>query len=841
MEADPSALPADDDKAIRRAIWRVVLPYAVFASLWILLSDRALDLLPGAIAGKVWLQTLKGWFFVFITALLLYGVVRDMLLRLTEARRRQDEEQRSRLQAAHLLNAIADSSSDAIFAKDLKGRYLLFNKAAAGFVDKAAGEVLGHDDRAVFPPKQAAMVMANDRKVMALGKAMSFEESVMRPSGEVILLATKGVLRGAGGEVTGMFGISRDISALKAVESELRKLSQVVEQSPESVIVTDLEGRIEYVNPTFTAHSGYLPAEVLGLPASMFGAARTPPSTFDALWAELQDGEPWSGEFINLRKDGSSYAVFSRVVPIRRADGSISNYMSLQEDITEKKRIAAELEQHRQHLEELVSSRTAELSEATERAKAASLAKSAFLANMSHEIRTPMNAIIGLTHLLRGDHPAQRQIERLDRVGSAARHLLSVINDILDLSKVEAGRLRLESTEFALGAIFEHVQSLIAEQAKAKGVTVELDTEGVPVRLCGDATRLRQALLNYAVNAVKFSEHGSVALSARVVEDRGDELVLRFEVRDSGIGVPPEKLPGLFEAFEQADVSTTRHFGGTGLGLAITHRLATLMGGEVGAQSVPGQGSTFWFTAVLRKGRDAAPSAPSVVPDNAEHTLCVECAGAQVLLAEDNPVNRGVALELLNAAGLEVESVGSGREVLELCRARDFDLILMDMRMPEMDGLEATRALRVQTRNRHTPVIALTANVFEEDRRACFAAGMDDFVAKPVDPQDLFTTLLRWLPKGRRTKAAPAPDPADGRSSSVGSDPAMLEPVLASMKRLLSSANMRANRLLADERSVFATALGSAFAEFEHNVTCFRYPEALNLLERRSGSSGCRV
>lgn len=831
MEADPSATATDSDsRALRRATWRVVLPYALFASVWIVLSDRALDLLPESIADKAWLQTFKGWFFVCITSLLLYGVVRDMLLRLTEASRRRYEEQRSRLQAARLLSAIADSSSDAIFAKDLSGRYLLFNKAATDFVGKDADEVLGHDDRVLFPPAHAQVVMANDQRVMAAGQTMSFEETLSLSDREATFLATKGVLRGASGEVTGMYGISRDISALKAVEFELRKLSQVVEQSPESVLVTDREGRVEYVNETFTVHSGYLPAEVLGQPASMFGEALTPASSFEELWATLSRGEAWSGEFINQRKDGSSYAVFARVVPIRREDGSISNYMSLQEDITEKKRIEAELEQHRKHLEELVSSRTAELRDATERANAASEAKSAFLANMSHEIRTPMNAIIGLTHLLRRDHPAQRQIERLDRVGSAARHLLSVINDILDLSKIEAGRLRLENGEFALGAVFEHVQSLIAEQAKAKGLTVELDTCDVPGRLCGDATRLRQALLNYAANAIKFTEHGSVSLSASVAEDRGDALLVRFEVTDTGIGVAADKIPRLFDAFEQADASTTRRFGGTGLGLAITRRLATLMGGEAGAKSEPGHGSTFWFTAVLRRGRGAVANPPSVSAGESERVLREQHAGAHVLLAEDNPVNREVALDLLSGVGLAVESVSTGRAVLERCRTSDFDLILMDMRMPEMDGLEATRALRAKTRNRHTPVVALTANVFEEDRRACFAAGMDDFVAKPVDPQDLYSTLLRWLPPRAVAGAAAAQASMPAEPTSAERAPEVIEAAVAQMKLYLANANMRANRLLEDERRVFATVLGSVFSEFEHNVACFRYPEALALL-----------
>ncbi len=278
-------------------------------------------------------------------------------------------------------------------------------------------------------------------------------------------------------------------------------------------------------------------------------------------------------------------------------------------DITERVLARIERDQQQRRLEQLVLSRTAELSTATRAAEAANLAKSSFLANMSHEIRTPMNAIIGLTHLLRRADPTPAQAERLSDIDAAASHLLSVINDILDLSKIEAGKLQLEHTNFSLSALLDHVRSLIADQARAKGLLIEVDADAVPLWLRGDLTRLRQALLNFAGNAVKFTERGSIALRAVLLDDSDDAIQVRFEVQDTGIGIDAQKMAGLFHAFEQADASTARKYGGTGLGLAITQRLVGLMGGQTGVDSQPGQGSTFWFTARLQRGHGIMPAA----------------------------------------------------------------------------------------------------------------------------------------------------------------------------------------------------------------------------------------
>ena len=847
-----------------------------------------------------------------------------------------------------------------------------------------------------------------------------------------------------------------DVSERRAADEQLRRLTQAVEQNPSSVLITEPDGRIDYVNTSFTRITGYQAAEVLGRHVSLLQSGQTSAAVYRDLHETLLRGGTWRGELVNRRKTGEVYTEFAVVAPIRQMDGQVSHHLLIQEDISERKRIGAELDLHRHHLQELVAGRTRELqqalsaqqeadlflrvvadnlptaiaywdreqrlrfanqpylrvftshpeqalgqtseslfgaeqvarersaidltlggiatswsdsrtgpdgkvhhflgqrlpdlrqgevrgyflfaaevtelkeaeqrlvqlnealSEARDRAEHANRTKSAFVANMSHEIRTPMNAIIGLTHVMLRDKQKPAQLERLRKVSDAAQHLLGLVNDVLDLSKIEAGKLTLAQVEFDLAEVLSRSMELVLDQAHEKQLELVLDTSDCPRRLRGDPMRISQALVNLLGNAVKFTEQGAVALRVSLVPGPHDssqehgELLLRFEVRDTGIGIEPAQMGSLFSAFSQADTSTTRRFGGTGLGLAITRQLAQLMGGETGAQSRYGQGSRFWFTArmdhaehpnawpqhpdlagrhvlvvddlaparaalsgllrrlglrveavgsaeqalarvarveaagdpfellvidwlmphtdglvlasqlagrrhgltptVLVTAQDSADlraeaavigihqvlgkpvshqalqeallaameveenmsmpmpllddMAPPPLPaqtqglwaapnDAAEQALLRRHAGTRVLVAEDNPINQEVARELLTQVGLLVDIAADGVQALEMAPLAPYALLLMDMQMPRMDGMEATRRLRRLPAWQARPIVAMTANAFTADREACLAAGMNDHIAKPVDPQRLYATVLRWL-EGPDTAVQPA-------------------------------------------------------------------------------------
>ncbi len=684
----------------------------------------------------------------------LLGVV-TLLARLIYRRQVQALRQQAEAARQEEINAtVFGASSDAIIITDLKASILSVNAAFTRITGYEAAEVLGRTPRFLSSGRQGrSFYTALWRDLLANG-VWRGELTNRRKDGSLYDSdMTITAFRDGAGRLQHFIAVSADITERKAAEAQLRKLSLAVEQSPVSIIITNPERRIEYVNAAFLRTTGYQRHEVLGRTPGLLQSGETPRAIYDELWTVLSHGGRWQGEFLNRKRDGSLYVCFSRIVPLRQADGSISHYVAIQEDVTEKKALSRELDEHRHHLEELVAQRTAELEAARQQAEAATEAKSMFLATMSHEIRTPLNGILGMARLVRDAGLDQTAGEQMDMLLSSADALRVLIDDILDFSKLEAGRLEFERRPFAPARLVEDVAALLRDKAVEKGITLTVAVDAsVPPWLEGDGGRLRQILLNLMGNAVKFTERGgvSVCLRARV---EADGVGLAVEVADSGIGIAPEQQERLFQSFVQADASISRRYGGSGLGLIICKRLVEGQGGHIGFASRPGQGSRFWFEIPYHAAQPPRSDHQPMLPD---------LPPLAVLLAEDNMVNQKVILGLLGKGGHRVSVVGDGRRAVEAAAAARFDVVLMDLQMPDMDGLAATRALRaLPGAAGRVPVIALTANAAPSDIETCRAAGMDGHISKPVDPARLFETLARVARAREAGAVIAAPPPGD--------------------------------------------------------------------------------
>ena len=972
-------------------------------------------------------------------------------------------------------NQVLRAAQDAIVMMDPEGKISLWNDAAVRLFGYSREEALGKELHGLLAParfraafEEGIAAFRESGTGGAVGRVL--ELAALRKGGEEFPVELSVSAVSLGGRWHAV-GILRDVTERKRLEEELHTLSRAVEQSPASVVITDRDGAIEYVNPKFTELTGYSPEEVRGRNPRILKAGTQPDAHYAELWRTIAAGETWRGEFHNKKKNGDLYWEFASISPILDGAGAVTHYLAVKEDVTERKereealaeserryrslfegnhaamllidpatgaivdanpaacayygysrekltalkitdintlsadevfaemaRCRAEERRHfsfrhrlasgevrdvevysgpldlkgrnllysividvtdRVRAERVLRETVDQLEEATARAHAlaaeatqASAAKSQFLANMSHEIRTPMNGVIGMTGLLLDTELTPEQRRYAEGVRTSGESLLRIINDILDFSKIEAGRLELEALDFDLDGLLEDFSAALAVKAHQKGLELVCWADpDVPGRLRGDPGRLRQVLNNLVGNAVKFTERGEVAVRVERKEEGGRQqqegaVVLRFSVRDTGIGIPADKQGMLFESFTQVDASTTRRYGGTGLGLAIAKRLVERMGGEIGVQSEPGRGSEFWFTARLAVApAEAAAPEPAatdlrgvrvlVVDDNAtnreilrarlaswdmepaeaadgptalealrraagrgapfgmaildmqmpgmdgeelgrairadaalsstvlvlmtsvgqrgdarriaeagfdaylikpvSHSELLGCLAeawaardavegphplvtrhtvrerrspergppallrGRVLLAEDNATNQEVALGMLAKLGLRADAVANGREALEALASAPYDLVLMDVQMPEMDGFEATRRIREPgspVRNRAVPIIAMTAHALAGDQERCLRSGMNDYLAKPVEPRALAAMLEKWLPReekgegrrgaeeggARRAAGTPSPPALDreGLSRRLMGDETLARRVLAS-------------------------------------------------------------
>ena len=664
----------------------------------------------------------------------LISVSRDVTARLElqAALERQERQFRTLVENSPDLIARFDSSLGCLYANPALARHTRSEAAALVGLDPA--RMLG--DGAGSPLRERLATVLQNGKPLAF--EMNWSDARSRPVCSLVNLTPE---FGAEREVTSVLMVGRDISELRAYQDRIHRM---VESNIIGVVFWHADGCIADANDAFLDLLGHSRDDLLS------GRLRwdniTPPGheATDARSAEemRRTGGCRAHEKEYLHRDGRRIPV---LVGAAYLDGRHESGVAYVLDLTERRR--ADLER-----------------QAREAAEAASRAKGEFLASMSHEIRTPMNAIIGMSYLALQGPLDPRQHRYVETVHRSAESLLAIINDILDFSKIEAGKLDMERIDFDLGDVMDNVASLIGLKAGEKSLALLFQPwPSVPSHLVGDPSRLGQILLNLGNNAVKFTERGEIVFGIELVERDATSALLRFTVRDTGIGMTPEQQRQLFQPFTQADASTSRRYGGTGLGLTICHRLVALMGGDIRVESQPGQGSCFSFTARLGLQAGSAGTAephPEGVPgasgqdrralrDESLEAHKASLRGARILLVEDNLINQELARDLLGRAGIEVTVAEDGQQAIDILARASFDGVLMDCQMPVLDGYAATAILRRQHRLRGLPIIAMTANAMAGDRDKALAAGMDDHIGKPINVAEMFATLARWISPDR--------------------------------------------------------------------------------------------
>ncbi len=709
-----------------------------------------------------------------------------------ESRRARDELTRTNA----LLRGVLDAATSiAVLATDREGTITVFNRGAERLLGYSAAEVVGRANPRIFHLEEELERRARElgalrgRPVEGIqvftegvgpGGATESEWTLVRKDGKrLTALLALTPLAGGDGEVTGYLGIARDVTEQRRAESDLRETErgyrELVESASDLVFRGDAVGRWTFLNAACERIYGLAADELIGRPF----VERVHPDHFDseltAFHRLVAGAEIVDHDTVHLAADGTPRHLSFSIRPLRDAAGRFIGCYGIARDITERA-LAAQA-----------------VREARDAAERAALARSQFLANMSHEIRTPMNAVLGMTEVLLESGLTDEQRRSMELVRSAGEGLLALLNDVLDFSKIEADQLELEAIDFDLRALVESLAALFAVTAGEKGVALTTDLDPwLPRGVRGDPNRLRQVLGNLIGNAIKFTPAGEVLVRAHSVPSPEGGVVCRFAVRDTGIGIPAEQMDRIFDAFSQADASTTRRYGGTGLGLAIARRIVRLMGGDLAVASDVGAGTEFSFELTLPL---AAAAGEAAAGDRAGEEPPAGIAEAprrlSILLAEDNAVNQEVALSMLSKRGHDVEVAADGRQAVEAVRRGRFDAVLMDIQMPEMDGFAATAAIRALPGGDAMPIVACTAHALSGERERCLAAGMTGYLAKPYKARELFAAVERWSqPQPEEpSREEPSVVPAPGPTAVVGAPPPAADAVdLAAFRRSLGEA-----------------------------------------------------
>ena len=681
-------------------------------------------------------------------AVMIHGAFQDIT-----ARRQRDDQLQSLLRQQETI-----LGNTTVGMMQIAHRQVVFcNRRLEEMFGYEPGELNGQSVRAMyFSDADYEAAGANTLAAMAINNSYTHETYLRRKDGSRFRVLISGRANNPADPKAGTIWCLIDVSEAWETRLQAQRMLKAVEQSPVAIVITNYRAEIEYCNSAMCASSGYSMSELIGQNPRVLKSGELPDGIYEDLWQTLAARKNWQGTLHNRRKNGELYWESVSISPIIDEHGEVTHYLGIKEDITKRMQLMEQVERYRQHLEETVRERTAELSAALEAALIADRTKDQFLANVSHEMRTPLNVVIGLADLARRVTRDERIIDYLGKITGAGKNLAALINDLLDLSKIVAGHLEFEQIPFSPRELIARSRSALMHKAEEKGLQLsEVLDDAIPPLVVGDPLRIEQILLNLLNNAIKFTPAGTVSVRIHPLAEEGDRLCLGIDVEDSGIGIAEADRVKLFQPFSQADASITRQYGGTGLGLAISKRLAEMMGGDLTYSPRPDGGSI--FRVRLWVGRQTLPADGLPAGENA--VTVSHYQNVQVLVVDDQPTNLEIVRELLLAVGIQPRLAANGQEALDILQTEGraaFDLVLMDIQMPILDGLSATRQIRQWPAYTDLPVIALTAHTMEHEKRQSLAAGVNDHIGKPFETANFYAVLAKWIPRIKQQAVAPA-------------------------------------------------------------------------------------